>query len=220
LALAGYITAGNQLLREARSPDFAKILIEDSNLTRQTLAEIGRIAGIGWAIHLALVSLPFAGRSLRGWRDRPPCAANADPSERAITVYNAGSHGVGDFAGQWHPACVGVRWSRALHHLPGPGNQGIDRLPEPTALEAKALARIGAARGVRLACQICPTADISIMPLLAADASAADGTIPGGLEGSERLITIVFVDLRGSTTWARPSCPTTSSTSSTNSCTR
>ena len=37
------------------------------------------------------------------------------------------------------------------------------------------------------------------MPLLATDASAADGAIRGGLEGSERLITVVFVDLRSST---------------------
>jgi adenylate cyclase len=67
-------------------------------------------------------------------------------------------------------------------------------------LEARALARIGATPGMRLACQICPTADISVMPLLAADAGAADGTVRGGLEGSERLITVLFVDLRGSTT--------------------
>jgi adenylate cyclase len=45
------------------------------------------------------------------------------------------------------------------------------------------------------------------MPLLAADASAADGTIPGGLEGSERLITIMFVDLRGSTTLGEAKLP-------------
>ena len=34
------------------------------------------------------------------------------------------------------------------------------------------------------------------MPLVAANASAAEGAIRGGIEGSERLITIVFVNLR------------------------
>ena len=34
------------------------------------------------------------------------------------------------------------------------------------------------------------------MPLVAANASAAQGAIRGGIEGSERLITIVFVNLR------------------------
>jgi adenylate cyclase len=74
-------------------------------------------------------------------------------------------------------------------------------------LEAKALARIGATPGMRLACQIRPTADISIMPLLAADASAAEGMVRGGLEGSERLTTVVFVDMRGSTSLGEAKMP-------------
>jgi len=60
---------------------------------------------------------------------------------------------------------------------------------------------------MRLACQIRPTADISIMPLLAADASAAEGTVRGGLEGSERLTTVVFVDMRGSTSLGEAKMP-------------
>jgi adenylate cyclase len=85
--------------------------------------------------------------------------------------------------------------------------KGLDQLPEPAGLEAKALARIGATPGMRLACQIRPTADISVMPLLTADANAADGAVRGGLEGSERLITVVFVDLRGSTTLGEAKMP-------------
>ena len=80
-------------------------------------------------------------------------------------------------------------------------------MPPASGLEAKALARIGAIPGMRLACQIRPTADISIMPLLAADASAAEGTVRGGLEGSERLTTVVFVDMRGSTTLGEAKMP-------------
>jgi adenylate cyclase len=60
---------------------------------------------------------------------------------------------------------------------------------------------------MRLACQICPTADISVMPLLAADARAADGMVRGGLEGSERLITVLFVDLRASTALGEAKLP-------------
>lgn len=76
--------------------------------------------------------------------------------------------------------------------------QGLDGLPAPAPLEQKALERIKAATGVRLACQLRPTVDISIVPLLRADASAQHGSIRGGLEGNERLITVMFVDLRGS----------------------
>jgi adenylate cyclase len=41
-------------------------------------------------------------------------------------------------------------------------------------------------------------ADLSVMPLVAANTSAAQGAIRGGIEGSERLITVVFVNLRDS----------------------
>jgi adenylate cyclase len=85
--------------------------------------------------------------------------------------------------------------------------KGFDTLPAPEALEASALTRIGASAGTRLACQIRPSADIAVAPLLPADASAADGSERGGLEGRERLITIMFVDLRGSTTLAEDKLP-------------
>jgi len=44
LALSGYVTAGNQVLRAAESPNYAKLSLEASNLTDQKRAEIGRIA--------------------------------------------------------------------------------------------------------------------------------------------------------------------------------
>jgi adenylate cyclase len=85
--------------------------------------------------------------------------------------------------------------------------KGLAQLPEPSGLEAKALARIGATPGMRLACQIRPTADIAVLPLMPADAGAADGSIRGGLEGRERLITILFTDLRASTALAEGKLP-------------
>src|SRR6185295_2363220 len=85
--------------------------------------------------------------------------------------------------------------------------RGLASLPPPAGLEAAALARIGGGEGVRLACQIRPAADLSVTPLLAADAGAADGLVRGGMEGSERRVTVVFVDLRGSTTLGEARMP-------------
>ena len=93
--------------------------------------------------------------------------------------------------------------------------KGGDQLPPPLGLEAAALERIGATPGMRLACQVRPDADISIMPLLAPDAGAFEGSLRGGLEGSERLITVVFVDMRARPAWARASFLMTCSLSST-----
>lgn len=207
LALAGYVTAGNQILREAKNPDYAKLSLEDSNLTDPKLAEIGRIVRIGWSIHLALVLLPFAARGARSWlhrRRRPPMLAH--PCGRTVPVL-AGATVLETLRENRIPhasVCGGRARCTTCRVLV---TKGLDRLPRPSGVEAKALARIGATPGMRLACQICPTSDISVMPLLAADASAADGTVRGGLEGSERLITVVFVDMRGSTTLGEVKLP-------------
>jgi adenylate cyclase len=77
--------------------------------------------------------------------------------------------------------------------------RGLDSLPAPGGLEKAALARIGAAPAVRLACQVCPTSDIAVLPLLSADAAMVHATGIRGLEGSERPVTVMFVDLRGFT---------------------
>jgi adenylate cyclase len=208
LALAGYVTGGNQVLREAKAdPDFVKSSLEDSNLTGETAAAVDRMVYVGWGICFALLLLPFAGRGIRDWHDRrrkPPLLSHANgrhvPILAGATVLETlRAHGIGHAS-----VCGGRARCTTCRVLV---TKGLDRLPEPTGLEAKALARIGAGPDMRLACQIRPTADIGVMPLLGADASAADGALRGGLEGSERPITVVFVDMRGSTTLGEAKLP-------------
>jgi adenylate cyclase len=207
LALSGYVTAGNQVLRAAENPNYAKLSLEASNLTDQKRAEIGRMARVGSAIYLALVLLPFAGRGVRGWlyrhRRRPLLTHSSGrtvPMLPGATVLETLREN-----GIPHASVCGGRARCTTCRILV--TNGLRNLPEPSGLEAKALARIGAARGMRLACQICPTADISVMPLLAAEARAVDGMVRGGLEGSERLITVVFVDLRASTSLGEAKLP-------------
>jgi adenylate cyclase len=208
LALAGYVTGGNQVLREARGdPNFASSSLDDSNLTEQARAEINQMVYIGWGIAIGLVLLPFVGRGIRDWnyrRRRPPMLAHANgrvvpilPGATVLETLRAN--------GIAHASVCGGRARCTTCRVVV--TKGLDQLPEPAALEAKALSRIGATPGMRLACQIRPTADIAVMPLLAADAAAADGAVRGGLEGSERFITVVFVDMRGSTTLGEAKMP-------------
>lgn len=74
---------------------------------------------------------------------------------------------------------------------------GLDKLPPPDALEQKTLNRIGATPDVRLACQLRPTADVSVLPLLT---PMAESTIPvysqTASPGREREIVVFFCDLR------------------------
>jgi adenylate cyclase len=208
LALAGYVTGGNQVLRETKAdPDFVASSLGDSNLTAQTAAAIDRMVYVGWGIWLGLVLLPFAGRGLRAWhyrRRKPPILSHANgrsvpilPGATVLETLRA--HGIAHAS-----VCGGRARCTTCRVLV---TKGLDRLPPPIGQEAKALSRIGATPEMRLACQIRPSADIAVMPLLAADASAADGAVRGGLEGSERPITVVFVDMRGSTTLGEAKLP-------------
>jgi adenylate cyclase len=200
LALSGYVAAGNQVLRAAGAQ-------APAGMTDAMVGQSNRIAAIGWSLHLALALLPFAARGVRRMverRNRPPLLTHAGgrtvPMLPGATVLETlREHGIPHAA-----VCGGRARCTTCRVLV---TRGLDALPAPEALEAKALARIAATPGMRLACQIRPTADIAVTPLLAADASAADGTVRGGLEGRERLITVVFVDLRDSTALAEGKLP-------------
>jgi adenylate cyclase len=198
LALAGYVSAGNQIAREARDPQAAQMLLSDSYVTEATLAGITRMATTAVAIELGLLLLPFAARLLRSavYRGRRPRLTHA--SGRTMPVLPGAT------------VLETLRANRVPHASVCGGrarcttcriqvSRGLDALPAPSGPEAAALARIAAMAGVRLACQVRPSADIAVTPLLAADAGAADGYLSGGLEGTERSVTVLFVDLRGYT---------------------
>jgi adenylate cyclase len=80
-------------------------------------------------------------------------------------------------------------------------------LPEPGDLESAALRRIGAPNNVRLACQLRPQVDLKVQPLLHPSIVAATHTEAAQEFGEEREVTILFVDIRGSTSLAEARLP-------------
>ena len=80
-------------------------------------------------------------------------------------------------------------------------------LPEPNDLEAAALRRIGSPAKVRLACQLRPEVDLAVQPLLHPSIAAATHIGASQEFGEEREITILFVDIRGSTSLAETRLP-------------
>jgi len=81
-------------------------------------------------------------------------------------------------------------------------------LPPASAAEERLLQRIGAPPNVRLACQLRPAGNISITPLLPANAQASDGYAqPAYLAGQERTIAVLFADLRSFTGIAESKLP-------------
>jgi len=208
LALAGYVTSGNQVLREASAdPDFVKLSLENSNITPQAARGADRMVYTGFGLTIGLMLLPFAGHGVRGWRYRrgkPPILSHANGRRMpvlpgATVLETLRANGIAHAS-----VCGGRARCTTCRVLV---TKGLQQLPEASGLEAKALARVGGTPGMRLACQIRPAADLAVMPLLVSDATAADCGIRGGLEGSERPITVAFVDLRASTTLAEAKLP-------------
>ena len=208
LALSGFLTAGNQAVRAAAADEkFAATTLADSNVTDATAPAIERMAEKILLTHVALVLLAFGARSPRRWlqaRRMPPLLTH--PSAGRLPMLAGASiletlrdHGIP------HAAVCGGR-ARCTTCRVQVGT-GLEGLAPPGDLEARALARIGATPGLRLACQVRPAADLAVTPLCAADATAIDGFVRAGMEGSERLITIMFIDLRGSTTLGEAKLP-------------
>ncbi|MBI3514212.1 MAG: adenylate/guanylate cyclase domain-containing protein [Proteobacteria bacterium] len=77
---------------------------------------------------------------------------------------------------------------------------GGEHLPEPTAEEARVLKRVGASTNVRLACQIRPSRDLELTPLVPPTFTAGRAMRADDYHsGREAEIAVLFADLRGFT---------------------
>ncbi|MEW9807340.1 adenylate/guanylate cyclase domain-containing protein [Mesorhizobium sp. ZMM04-5] len=80
---------------------------------------------------------------------------------------------------------------------------GVETLPPPSPLECATLTRIHAIPEVRLACQLRPTAQLTVLPLLAADRERALTTgLRPTTPGREQEIAVLFCDIRSFTALA------------------
>src|SRR5215469_6751622 len=82
LALAGYISGGNQVLRDASAdPDFVTSAATDAHVTAQAAAAADRIGTIGLTLAIGFTLLPFAARGVREFvyrRRKPPVLSHAN----------------------------------------------------------------------------------------------------------------------------------------------
>ncbi len=80
-------------------------------------------------------------------------------------------------------------------------------LPEPSALEANAIKRAGLEKSVRLACQLKPTKNLSVIPLVNPENSLEGATSRRTLSGKEKETVVLFIDLRDFTKLSEKKLP-------------
>src|SRR5882672_6648156 len=208
LALLGFATAGQEVARRAREPGFVQTVIREARLpspAQRTVLE--RVAhAIFWG-DLGAIALVLAARAVREHIRRRQGVRVAYPGGREVlvpagfTILEASR-----FAGILHASVCGGRGRCSTCRVRV--IRGAEHLPTATAEELRVLGRVGAPAHVRLACQVRPQRDLTVVPLVPAGAGPGDAVGVGDhREGREVTIAVLFADLRGFTRLAERKLP-------------
>ncbi|HYM71466.1 MAG TPA: adenylate/guanylate cyclase domain-containing protein [Stellaceae bacterium] len=200
LSLLGVVEAGMKVRELADDPAwraaFGSFRVPTAGQVR-TLEAIG--GALVWFFVAAVAAVLIARIGRWAWRRRHATVRIRYPDGRSIDVLRGTS----------------VLEASRLAHIPhasicgGRGRCSTCRvrvrasypgLPPPDEAERRVLDRIGATGNIRLACQLRPSIEVQVTPLLPAFAHARDGTTRVDFaQGSEREIAILFADIRGFT---------------------
>ena len=84
---------------------------------------------------------------------------------------------------------------------------GLEGITKPNAHENKIIERLGFDSDVRLACQLKPTQNLSVLPLINPETKHVKARTPVGLSGKEKETVVVFIDLRDFTKLSESKLP-------------
>lgn len=209
LALAGFVAGGNEArLRLATEPGFREAILADapSPAVRQAIA--GRTDALLAGLALAVLGVLLARQARDLLRRRQGLIRITYPDGRSIAL----PRGVSVLEASWllgipHAAVCGGRGRCSTCRVRVSGPPGS--LPPPGADEARVLARIRAGDGMRLACQLRPLGPVAVVPLLdpALPAQALLRFRAPTALGEERMVAVVFADIRDFTRIAETRLP-------------
>jgi adenylate cyclase len=210
LALLGFYQQGRTIELLAQQPEWrAQILAPARIGTAAERDNLIRLRDYFLISYAAAIALVFAARGVRLINERRGGMIRLTYPDRVIRV----------------PKGLTVLEASYRHHVPhanvcgGKGRCSTCRirivsdrsgLPQPSAREAFVLERIGASAdpAVRLACQLRPSTDITIIPLLPPQVGTSFVHGKNRVHpGEERYIVSMFVDMRGSTQMAADQLP-------------
>jgi adenylate cyclase len=208
LALLGYYQGGEQALMAVQdpawrarilSPEYAGDAAQNAVLLNERIATLAFLA-------VALAATLFA-RAFRQWRERRVGSIRLTYPDRTIRVARGFSVLEASLInGIPHAHVCGGRGRCSTCRIRVLGD--VPDLPVASAAEQAVLERVHAAPGVRLACQLRPTRDIAVLPMLSPYATTVDAYRTGAVaSGVERYVVIMFVDMRGSSRLAERRLP-------------
>mgnify|MGYP000988193917 CR=1 FL=1 len=206
LALAGFAGVGRETaifstMAGWRDQTFAGITPADEDTV------LGW-AGIANGIFAAMVVLAFGGRYLRAWlqRRRGVVRLTYPGGRRVLATPGMSILEASRSAGIPHASLCGGRGRcSTCRSRIGPASA---RIPVPTPEEERVLRRVGAPPNVRLACQLRPTNDLTIIPLLPPSIESAESVLrPSSAQASEQEVAILFADIRGYTKFSEHRLP-------------
>lgn len=207
-ALAGLAGAGKEAALLARNPDWLSEQVAAMRIPPGTADWVYGMAEriqFGTIVTVALILGVHGIRALR--RRRGSKIAVTYPDGRTVPLPDGGTVLDASRAGGIpHALVCGGRGRCSTCRIRIV--DGDDGLPAPSDEEVRVLQRVGLPDGVRLACQLRPSASLSVVPLLEAGAQPHAGLRrPGYLQGSERNIAVLFADLRAFTALSETKLP-------------
>ncbi len=201
LALLGFFQGGRQVLAVAHDPAWRaahlapwQVGLPADNAALTTWRDRSAAAYVAMLLLLALLRL------LRAWRERRGRTLVVRyPGGQSVRVPTGFSVLDASRAGRVpHASLCGGRARCSTCRVRVVG--GLAALPPPLPGELAVLERVRARPGVRLACQLRPTGDVAVVPLLPPDGTAARlraaAPMPAG--GEERFIVALVADMRNS----------------------
>jgi adenylate cyclase len=206
LALAGFAGIGRETELLSRMPGWLESTF--AGITHDQEETVLGWAGIANAVFAVGVIAAFGGRYVRSWlqRRRGVVRLTYPGGRRVIATPGMSVLDASRAAGIPHASLCGGRGRcSTCRSRIGPASA---RVPQPTPEEARVLKRVGAPPNVRLACQLRPTNDLTIIPLLPPTIETAESVLrPASALASEQEIAILFADIRGYTKFSEHRLP-------------
>jgi adenylate cyclase len=208
LALLGFAQAGRFVTTLAADPIWIREIMADARVPNAMAAAELRRLGNSITLALgALLAITLTARGLRQLVERGSSVRITYPGKRVVSVPIGFS--ILDASRQEripHASVCGGRGRCSTCRVRV--LSGLASLPPPGPAEARVLTRLNATPDVRLACQLRPVHDLSVLPLIPPSIGAAQSLVhPGIMAGREREVCVMFADLRGFTKIAEKRLP-------------